>query len=120
MEYLASFARFALRTPLWDRPRGQNPLDGGCPWYDAYETGDGKYMAVGALEPRFFGELLKGLGLEGQGWETRRYDRESWPELRRLLEAVFKSKKRDEWERVFEGTDACCKQQFASLIPLCG
>jgi alpha-methylacyl-CoA racemase len=106
--YLASFARFARKTPVWDRERGENLLDSGCPWYDAYETKDGRWMAVGALEPQFFVELVKGLGLEGQGWEGRRYDRDQWPELRRVLEGVFKCKTREEWERVFEGTDACC------------
>lgn len=106
--YLGSFARFARRTPVWDRPRGENLLDSGCPWYECYETADGRWMAVGALEPRFFGELVKGLGLEGQGWERRRYDRAEWPALRRVLEGVFKTKTREEWERVFEGTDACC------------
>ncbi|KAK4127593.1 alpha-methylacyl-CoA racemase [Parathielavia appendiculata] len=109
VSYLASFARFARRTPVWDRERGENLLDSGCPWYDAYETKDGRWMAVGALEPQFFAELVMGLGLAGQGWEDgRRYDRDQWPELRRVMEGVFKSKTRDEWERVFEGTDACC------------
>lgn len=106
--YLGSFARFAARTPVWDSPRGENLLDSGCPWYECYETADGRWMAVGALEPRFFGELVKGLGLEGQGWERKRYDRAEWPALRRVLEGVFKTKSRAEWEGVFEGTDACC------------
>lgn len=106
--YLASFARFALKTPAWDRPRGENLLDSGCPWYDAYETRDGGWMAVGALEPQFFAELVRGLGLEGQGWERRRYERREWPALRRVLEEVFRTKTRGEWEAVFEGTDACC------------
>lgn len=107
--YLASFARLALRTPVWDRGRGQNLLDSGCPWYDCYETSDGGWMAVGALEPAFFEELVRGLGLGGQGWEEgRRYDRAEWPELRRVLAETFKTKTREEWERVFEGTDACC------------
>ncbi|KAK4043072.1 CoA-transferase family III domain-containing protein [Parachaetomium inaequale] len=107
--YLGSFARFALKTPAWDRERGENLLDSGCPWYECYETKDGKWMAVGALEERFFGELVRGLGLAGQGWEEgRRYDRGQWPELRRVLEEAFGGKTRDEWERVFAGTDACC------------
>ncbi|KAL2133188.1 hypothetical protein VTI74DRAFT_2762 [Chaetomium olivicolor] len=106
--YLASFPRFALQTVTWDQPRGENLLDSGCPYYDAYETRDGKWMAVGALEPQFFRELLKGLGLEGQGWESRRYDRAEWPELRRVMERAFRGRTRDEWEAVFEGTDACC------------
>lgn len=106
--YLASFPRMALKTPLGAFPRGENLLDSGCPWYDTYETKDGRYMAVGALEPQFFALLVKGLGLEGQGWERRRHDREQWPEMRALFEEIFRGKTRAEWERVFDGTDACC------------
>ncbi|KAJ9130212.1 CoA-transferase family III [Coniochaeta hoffmannii] len=106
--YLATFPRMALKTPLGAYPRGENLLDTGCPYYDTYETKDGKYMAVGALEPQFFALLIKGLGLEGTGWEERRQDRAHWPELRGLFERVFKSRTRQEWEAVFDGTDACC------------
>jgi alpha-methylacyl-CoA racemase len=109
VSYLATFARFAIRTHVWNQPRGRNLLDSGCPFYDAYVTKDGKWMAVGALEPQFFAELVKGLGVDGQGWETgRRNDIKQWPELRRILEETFRSKTREEWERVFEGKDACC------------
>lgn len=110
--YLATFPRFALKTPLGERPRGENILDTGCPWYDTYETKDGGYMAVGALEPQFFEELLKGLGLHGQGWEKKRYDRDHWPALRDLLTKTFKLKTRAEWERIFDGVDACCTPVF--------
>jgi alpha-methylacyl-CoA racemase len=106
--YLASFPRFALQTPLGDQVRGENILDGGCPYYDTYETLDAKYVAVGALEPQFFRALIEGLGLQGQSWERRRFDRSSWPEMRRQFEAVFKSNTRQHWESVFDGTDACC------------
>ncbi|GAB1314993.1 Isopenicillin N epimerase component 2 [Madurella fahalii] len=107
--YLATFSRLALRTPTGNRPRGENLLDSGCPYYDAYECRDGTgWMAVGALEPQFFAALLEGLGLQGQGWEAARYDRERWPELRRVLEKVFRTRTREEWEAVFAGTDACC------------
>lgn len=110
--YLATFPRMALKTPLGDRPRGENLLDTGCPYYDTYETADGGYMAVGALEPQFFAELVRGLGLGGQGWEEeaggRRHDRAEWPELRRRFEGAFKSRTRAEWEAIFDGTDACC------------
>lgn len=107
--YLATFGRLALRTPAGDRPRGENLLDSGCPYYDAYECRAGTgWMAVGALEPQFFAALLEGLGLQGQGWEAKRYDREKWPELRRALEASFRTRTREEWEAVFDGTDACC------------
>ncbi|KAH6611120.1 hypothetical protein Trco_001140 [Trichoderma cornu-damae] len=106
--YLASFPRMSLKTPLGDQPRGSNILDGGCPWYDTYETRDGEHMSVGALEPQFFQALLKGLGLEGQGWEAKRHDASSWPHIRALFTKIFKSKTRAQWEAVFDGTDACC------------
>ncbi|KAK3326276.1 CoA-transferase family III domain-containing protein [Apodospora peruviana] len=107
--YLATYPRFALKTPVGDQPRGENLLDSGCPYYDTYETSDKRYVAVGALEPQFFADLMRGLGLAGQGWEeTKRYDRRKWPELRRLFEETFKTKTRAEWEKVFDGTDACC------------
>ncbi|WYZ38710.1 hypothetical protein EsH8_III_000624 [Colletotrichum jinshuiense] len=106
--YLATFPRFALKTPLGDGGRGRNVLDGGCPYYDTYETKDGRYVAVGALEPQFFRALVQGLGLAGQGWEENRFDRERWGELREAFTSVFKSRTRAEWEKVFDGTDACC------------
>ncbi|KAF4458464.1 alpha-methylacyl- racemase [Fusarium albosuccineum] len=106
--YLATFPRMALKTPLGDRGRGNNILDGGCPWYDTYETSDGKYMSVGALEPQFFAALVKGLGLVDQGWEATRQDTSLWPEMRKIMTDKFRSKTRTEWETVFDGTDACC------------
>ncbi|PTB62897.1 CoA-transferase family III [Trichoderma citrinoviride] len=109
--YLATFPRVALKTPVGNRPRGNNILDSGCPWYDTYETADGEYMSVGALEPQFFRALLKGLGLQDQeeeGWESRRHDTSLWPRLRALFTETFKRKTRAEWEAVFDGTDACC------------
>ncbi|CAI0654981.1 unnamed protein product, partial [Colletotrichum noveboracense] len=104
--YLATFPRFALKGPLGDAGRGKNILDGGCPYYDTYETKDGRYMAVGALEPQFFRALVQGLELD-RTWEERRFDRDNWPELRELLTRTFKSRTRAEWEKVFDGTDAC-------------
>lgn len=106
--YLVTFPRMLMGTPMWNRPRGDNMLDGGSPWYDTYETKDGKYMAVGALEPQFFRELLKGLGLERKGIEKSREDRETWPALTETFTRIFKNKTRAEWEQVFDGTDACC------------
>jgi alpha-methylacyl-CoA racemase len=106
--YLTTFPRFALKTPLGDKGRGKNLLDGGCPFYDTYETRDGKYMSVGALEPQFYRALIRGLGLDGQGWEEKRQDTANWTEMRRLFEETFRSKTRAEWEQIFDGTDACC------------
>lgn len=110
--YLATFPRMARRTPMGDGPRGTNVLDGGCPYYDTYRTRDGGYMAVGALEPQFYAALVRGLGLEGKGWEGRRLDRGCWPEMRRVFGELFGSRTRAEWEAVFDGTDACCTPVF--------
>lgn len=105
--YLTTSLRLGTKTYLFDRARGENLLDGGSPFYDTYETKDGKFVAVGALEPQFFAALLKGLGLEGRGIEKTRNDRKTWPELRRLFKTLFKEKLRSEWEGIFDGTDAC-------------
>lgn len=106
--YLSTFPRMALKTPLGAHGRGKNLLDGGCPWYDTYETKDGRYMSVGSLEPHFFQILIKGLGLENRRLEEDRMDREQWPRMRQLFEQTFKDKTRAQWEAIFDGTDACC------------
>jgi alpha-methylacyl-CoA racemase len=99
----AMFSGF-LAAKQWSEERGTNILDTGAPWYDVYETADGKYVSIGAIEDKFFAELgerLKLIDLPPQ------YDRSRWPEMRRRLAEAFKSKTRDEWCRVFEGSDAC-------------
>ncbi|KAH0018574.1 CoA-transferase family III, partial [Aureobasidium melanogenum] len=106
--YLGVMPRFARNTPMWDQPRGENLLDGGCPYYDTYECKDGGYMAVGALEPQFFAQLLKGLGLKSSDLSGPREDRNTWPALRHLFTKTFKSRSRPEWEKIFDDTDACC------------
>jgi alpha-methylacyl-CoA racemase len=105
--YLTTFPRLLQKTPMWNLPRGENMLDSGSPWYDTYETKDGKYVAVGALEPQFFAELIKGLGLQGREYEVTRGNKEMWPELAKVFEERFKEKSRSDWERIFDGTDAC-------------
>ena len=107
--YLTTMPRLAMKTPLWDRPRGQNLLDGACPYYSVYETKDRGAMAVGALEPKFFARLIQGLDLERQVENVgKRDDRKTWPQIRKLFEARFQEKTRKEWETIFNGTDACC------------
>ncbi|KAL8902991.1 MAG: hypothetical protein Q9207_004231 [Kuettlingeria erythrocarpa] len=110
VSYLASMLRFARKTPLWDRPRGENVLDGGCPWYDVYECKDGRFIAVGALEPHFFRHLLNGLdiGLDPEDALKSRNDRTGWPKWRELFRRRFQERTRREWEHVFDGSDACC------------
>jgi alpha-methylacyl-CoA racemase len=93
-----------LAQGLWRDERGVNLLDGGVPWYDVYETADGQWMAVGALEPRFYAALLAGLGLPDA---PDRSDPKNWPELRARFTARFKDLARDEWAATFAGTDAC-------------
>jgi alpha-methylacyl-CoA racemase len=88
----------------WRDERGVNFLDGGVPWYDVYETADGQWMAVGALEPQFYAALISGLGLTDP---PDRDDPRHWPELRALFSARFKDRTRDEWAATFAGTDAC-------------
>lgn len=110
--FMASMPRFSTKTPMWSGERGTNVLDGGCPYYDTYETKDGRYMAVGALEPQFFAALLKGLGIDEAKLGGRREDQKTWPGMRELFTKTFKAKTRDEWEEVFDGTDACCTPVF--------
>ncbi|KAL9629649.1 MAG: hypothetical protein Q9164_006785, partial [Protoblastenia rupestris] len=105
--YLGTFMRLSRKTPLWDQPRGENLLDGKCPWYDVYECRDGGYMAVGALESKFFQDLIQGMGL-GTEWLEKRVDRGTWPELRDVMRNKFLEKRRKEWEEVFAGKNSCC------------
>jgi alpha-methylacyl-CoA racemase len=80
-------------------------LDGAAPFYRTYETSDGKYMAVGSIEPQFFAQLLAGLGLSDE--DVAQFDFETYPETHKLFEDRFASKTRDEWTDIFSGTDAC-------------
>ena len=90
----------------WSETRGANVLDSGAPWYDTYETRDGAHVAVGAIEPKFFAELVARLGLDAS-LLAQQNDRSTWPRLRAQLAARFKERTRDEWVAVFEGSDAC-------------
>ena len=81
-------------------------LDGGAPFYDTYTTADGRYMAVGALEPKFYAELLAGLGLDEAGLPAQ-YDRSGWPELRARFTEAFAGRTQAEWVEAFAGSDAC-------------
>jgi alpha-methylacyl-CoA racemase len=91
---------------FWEGERGSNLLDGGCPFYDTYRTADGGFMAVGALEPRFFESLMRGLGIDRTG-KAAQYDSSGWQGMRREIADVFITRTREEWTRVFEDTDAC-------------
>jgi len=99
----------------WRDARGANLLDGGAPFYGSYECADGRYVAVGALEPKFSTELLDRLDVPADDDLRRRlYDPSAWPELRRRLAAMFRTRTRGEWCALLEGTDAC----FAPVLGL--
>jgi alpha-methylacyl-CoA racemase len=102
-----------LASCLWVDERGVNLLDTGAHFYDTYETLDGKWVAVGPVEPRFYTLLLELAGVDDPEFENQ-FDRERWPELRAKLAAVFKTKTRDQWCETMEGTDAC----FAPVLSL--
>jgi alpha-methylacyl-CoA racemase len=94
-------------------PRGTNRLDSGAPYYDAYECADGMYISIGALEPQFYAEFRKRLGLDRPEWDDQN-DTANWPARKADLGAIFRTKTRDEWCSVFDGADAC----FAPVLSL--
>ena len=98
---------------IWREARGTNMLDSGAPWYDVYETKDGKWVSIGSIEKRFYADLLDRLGLASEALPAQ-HDRDGWPQLRARFTEIFKSRTRSEWERVFEGSDAC----FAPVLAI--
>jgi alpha-methylacyl-CoA racemase len=91
---------------LWTEGRGVNVLDTGAPFYEVYDTADGRWFSVGAIEPQFYVQLLKVLGLEGEQLPAQN-DREQWPALKDRFAAIFRTRTRDQWTEAFAGTDAC-------------
>jgi alpha-methylacyl-CoA racemase len=91
---------------IWKGPRGTNVLDTGAHFYEVYQTSDGGYIGVGAIEPQFYAELLRLLGLDAADLPGQ-MDRTAWPEMKKLFASVFATKSRDEWVAAFAGTDAC-------------
>ena len=85
-------------------PRGEGVLDGGGPFYDAYETADGRFLSVGPIEPRFWRNFVTGLGIDPA---TISQDRAGWPDAKARVAAAIKTRTRDEWTAVFAGADAC-------------
>jgi alpha-methylacyl-CoA racemase len=103
---LATMFAGMLAAGQWTEKRGENVLDSGAPWYDTYVTSDGKYVAVGAIEPKFYAELLRRLDLDRAALPAQ-HDRAGWPTLRQRFAERFASRTRDEWCAVFDGSDAC-------------
>ncbi|XP_041090800.1 alpha-methylacyl-CoA racemase [Polyodon spathula] len=104
--YVGSFLWKSQNLGLWNRSRGENMLDSGAPFYETYKTADGKYMAVGAIEPQFYEELIKGLDLDASQLPLQ-MSFSDWPELKRIFTETFASKTQAEWSKIFDGTDAC-------------
>jgi alpha-methylacyl-CoA racemase len=100
-------------TGMFTDERGTNLLDTGAHFYETYETKDGGHVAIGSIEPQFYAELLKRTGLEGEDL-PRQMDRGQWPAMKQRLEAIFRSKTRDEWCQIMEGTDVC----FAPVLSM--
>lgn len=92
---------------VWKDEPGVNMLDGGAHFYDTYECADGKFIGLGAIEPQFYAEFRKLAGLEGDAAFDAQMDREQWPVLQAKLRELFRTRTRDEWTKIFEGTDAC-------------
>lgn len=90
----------------WSNNRGENLLDGGAHFYDVYTCADGKHIAVGAIEAKFYAELLERCGLEKEAFEPQ-MDSRHWPTFKRKLMEVFGTRTRDQWCEILEGTDAC-------------
>jgi hypothetical protein len=103
--HLLAMTHSLLASGTWSDRRGVNLLDGGAPFYSVYSTSDGRYMAVGALETKFYAELLAKLGLAED--RAAQYDRATWPALRAGIAAAFARRTQAEWTDVFAGSDAC-------------
>ncbi|MCV7321304.1 CaiB/BaiF CoA transferase family protein [Mycolicibacterium confluentis] len=91
---------------MWSDERGTNMLDTGAPYYDTYETADGKYVAVGCIEPQFYAAMLEGLGLDPAELPGQN-DISNWSKLKQIFTEKFAEHDRDHWAKVFNGTDAC-------------
>ena len=103
----------ALQSGWWNEERGTNLLDTGAHFYEVYETKDGKYVSLGAIEKQFYAELLEKTGLAGEEL-PRQMARSQWPAMKERFKALFKQKTRDEWCELLEGTDAC----FAPVLSM--
>lgn len=109
---LSAFVHGLRAEGKWSTERGTNLLDGGAPFYDTYETADGKCVAVGALEARFYAQLLDGLQIPAHDLPDR-MSRGNWRELRERFAVAFKERTRDEWCEIFAGRDACVTPVYA-------
>ncbi|HZU71190.1 MAG TPA: CaiB/BaiF CoA-transferase family protein, partial [Acidimicrobiales bacterium] len=110
---LAAMFHGFTASGIWTEERGTNLLDTGAHFYDVYETADARFVSIGSIEPQFYAELLRLTGLEGEDL-PHQMDRSQWAALKERLAAVFRTKTRDEWCSIMEGTDVC----FAPVLSL--
>jgi alpha-methylacyl-CoA racemase len=103
----------AQQSGFWREERGSNLLDTGSHFYDAYETADGKHVAIGAIEPQFYAELLKRVGIDAESLPAQ-LDRARWPEAKAAFARLFKTRTREEWCKILEGSDSC----FAPVLAM--
>jgi alpha-methylacyl-CoA racemase len=103
---LASIFHGLRAGGLWGGGRGENLLDGGAPFYATYRCADGGFVAVGALEPKFFAAFAQGIGLD-EAFVRGQYDRRRWPAMREAIAALLVAQTRDHWAVRFDGSDAC-------------
>jgi alpha-methylacyl-CoA racemase len=102
-----------LASGRWEDRRASNFTDGGAPWYNVYETADGRYVSIAAVEPKFYAELLEAMGLDPDGIPDQ-FDRQGWPALRLRFAEIFRCRTRDQWAEIMEGRSAC----FAPVLSL--
>ncbi len=110
---LMSMFHGLLAAGGWSGPRGGNLLDGGAPFYGVYETADGQHVSIGSLEPKFYAEMVRRLGLD-EKFLRLQGDVSQWPALREAIAAAVRERTRDEWSALLEGTDVC----FAPVLKL--
>jgi alpha-methylacyl-CoA racemase len=106
-----------INSGFWKNDRGVNLLDTGAHFYEVYETSDGQFMAVGAIEPQFYSAFLAGLGLSES--EMPQWERARWPELKRRVSEIFLMKSREEWTEVFGDMDACVTPVLTATEATC-
>ncbi|GMV62135.1 MAG: alpha-methylacyl-CoA racemase [Parvibaculum sp.] len=109
---MAMFYGFTA-SGMWQEPHGTNMLDGGAHFYDTYETKDGQWISIGSIEPQFYAILREKAGLTDGLWDAQ-MDRAQWPAMKKKIAEVFKTKTRDEWCEIMEGTDIC----FAPVLSI--
>lgn len=104
-QLMSAFQAFRQQG-AWTKNRQDNIVDGGAPFYGTYETSDGRYVSVGAIEPQFYASLISCLGLKQDDLPAQ-HDRKNWPAMRKRFAMIFATKTRDEWVEIMRGKDAC-------------